>query len=1666
MEGDSAMERLQELQRDLVAFTDSRLGNLDRLAAELEGSVNDLRNLLRRNKRNDKSRTTVNPASTPRPDTIKLGDGEYRITEDFRQATLQVADELDLDELEAAQLCLEAGAATVEHRPDTALPYRALLQFQNRRYIELDCIRLLLLQTMGLEAGDEVGVMLQEKAQIVVRGQRGHGNGSAFWRQCMAGLAEIEEYLSKIADHSQMVVITEQPVDCAIKDALAAQRLLLTRQHECLGAIMTYLIRCGYVDPSDFQPFVARMASLESSTDITLHYLPVLISGCACFGGEGGTTSETAKDLHRLFAAGPTQLQWKQSALKAAATIIWLSEYTARFADPTQNQILRVADRQEEEQERTDLFFRSAREKGLHYLLAACQFLRPEIWHDPAKLGLVRFLLDDFPPMTSDIIPASREFASMMMSQVQVFSDAFITNMPDILRRLQLDEDERRRTYFSGSIGQSQIEDFNLERFFVLMSYAFQGDVDAAQDFWSDRESNLYGFLQWASKRLPTPRVAAFCELLRSIANDEKSGNQAHLFLLEDTTMIGGKLRRTYAVSWAQIFSELELYASRVKGKPAQAQQVNPAADGGYIEPETSIMLEAYIRLAAHVCRLSPDARHWILREQTFHLGETVFQLASTGNEARVHAVCFDLLSALLTDKIEEVNSGMWVLLDNWISGGGPAAQPSTARQIPEAKHYLQNYASNAETATGLVNLLNALITPTGGLGNINDGLPFPENLGDTNRSAHAHGIEAYVDFVLGPVFRSTLVPTSADRTEVDVLRCACLEFVTICMGTFNENLIAISSLDATKINVDGTISTSSLAAYVRLHPFARAMEWVFNNNVITALMQPLLLDPVDELASQDFGSPRMQAALRSVQVMNLAMTLQATYLDLVRPLLATQRSSSGSTAAVISNAALGSYDDVLLSQLPVVATIASYMGSSYTNLALESIALLEKLCASRKLGGELSGGRVRLVGSLSDHAEVAAEDLKACFQVFEHDLDLGEQPPKLIRARAVVDLLNGSLDAAPSHPTVAHLLLGFNCETRSVLVSQLGAFAQGTSLFHTLAAYAAQSPYAIETSNISWLLSVKRGCWDIVMKLAMSSLTSALVLPELRAMDFFAAACQNQLSASVNLSWDGRALQDDALLLDSGSTDSVRGFLDVRKRLFEFASLDLRAAIEQDAYSIQEKTVSALLGHISLPDGSKGQSISIFELSDLFDLETPRPSEVTSFKFLQDSDLRLCTVGGPDGPYDLAMAELLLTLRKREMLGAGAIKESNEEQALDDEIRAVLASLTSQNSAREISNAHIRCLEAWTDLLSLMASISSPREKDVELVISRGLQVTLPRFEKALLGDFSAAALLAKLTLTLATAAHKTGRKTGDSNFVRERLLATFRVCLKAITDSGTELALRDVAYRACCEVHSFLASALIAGHTKTQKSGRHQLLALLQGAGLERIITVVTEDSFSDRGITRVSSLLFLGSLLSLSVDQKKTTMAILRMLNTLNFIPVLLDSTIGSIGDSFQMDNEELATSIAFFHTALSLFMRMVQTSAEGSQMLLNAGFLTTVRDSRLFSTDPDIGLDIDNPLALREFYRLLSAVLRVITALVVVARGAGNLSMVEQAKSFLKENRFSMMAVFKRVSNVQKTAGPPEEEARSVAGEFEKLICVCGFLEVSTTRLYDVALNGAR
>jgi nuclear pore complex protein Nup205 len=125
-----------------------------------------------------------------------------------------------------------------------------------------------------------------------------------------------------------------------------------------------------------------------------------------------------------------------------------------------------------------------------------------------------------------------------------------------------------------------------------------------------------------------------------------------------------------------------------------------------------------------------------------------------------------------------------------------------------------ETIATGFEEPNAFVGLLRALVSPSSDDIGLNDSLPFSELLGSAYRMP---GVEPYVDFILGRVFGMKTVEIQ-DPVQLRVLRWNCLDFIASCLSTFNEDLVVFANQST--VSIDSAMATSSLAAYVRLHPF------------------------------------------------------------------------------------------------------------------------------------------------------------------------------------------------------------------------------------------------------------------------------------------------------------------------------------------------------------------------------------------------------------------------------------------------------------------------------------------------------------------------------------------------------------------------------------------------------------------------------------------------------------------------------------------------------------------------------------------------------------------------------------------------------------------------------------------------------------------------------
>ncbi|KAF2762610.1 nuclear pore complex subunit [Pseudovirgaria hyperparasitica] len=1636
----SSLESLQDLHRDLQALSESRLPVLDRLWLQLEARVDDFRNLLDQKRRDDGSRQKVVQDSS-----IVFDDGEYSVNDDFREQSIQLANTLDLDELESAQLLHTASKESNElDRPPF---FGALIRYQQRRHFLLECLRLVIKISQEGQEDDELHDDVTQNLEIVKREiyntRTGNaGNGVLFWKKCLAAMGEIEKRLQDLHDRYIKLSMMERSPSAEIEELIKLEKASLTRQHESLAGICCYMTKETSPGIDGFSVTQEAAKRLDKHDAILIHYVPILTLLISSLGPtEAKNISlREARTLHKSIVSTTESAGWGVRSFQATVIAYWLAEYSGRYVEASTESPLQGVDLSAEADERSKVFMDSIKDGALHFMLSICQGLRPDRWYDPARAGLVSLLLKDAATLPSDTVPFTEDFQVLVMEQLQGFVDAFISHMPDTLRKLKVEEDEQRRQLQSRFQRDHVEYELHLERFLIIICFAYDGSSDAAVAFWNEPEGNLYGFLQWAAKRQTTPRVAAFCEMLRAISVGEDCAEAAHRFLQEEAPQMTIRSRRSTSLSYSQIFTELQFYSSSVGDKNAGIQGVTQtaplSATDQIVEPESAMMLESYLRLLAHLCSQSSVARDWVL--QTANIVPMLLTLCQSHLESRLRASTFSALSSFLSHKTTAIAFHIWTYLDTWLHTGlNTHGKPGPQLKTPQ-EYVWHTIASGYEESNAFVELLRALIAPPSDDSGLRDSLPFPENLGSSHRMP---GIDNYIDFVMGRIFAEK--QDGLEPLQRRVMRWNCLNFISTCLGSFNEDLIVLANVAQASVDVDTAMQSSSLSTYMQLHPFARVMEWMFNDKVIQTLFETAHQD-IHEVNDALPDSPLVLSLLSSIEVMNQIMSLQSTYLDLVRPLI---KLNSTNRKVPVANAAIASFEDAVYTNLTLIVDLGLYCGTGHQDLTIASLRLLERLSASRKLNGPSDGvsnrsGRSKMIGVVEkDHdAERIARALVSEMQVDEREVMAGPESSGYIIKTTILNFLNGCLRVSPSRPCLAHLLLGFSTSENQLIISDEGLFARGDSLFHAIVQIATYYPDEEQDSFLSWLTGLKRSCFEVLQRLWRSPLSSSITMSELRANNFLYDILLRQHIITPDTQWEGASVDDETFYM-SDSALAFQSYLTMRSTLYDYMGRELRWVSQENITSSKGKVQSAIMGTTILLNGESIRNSSILDLYDFMEVVANRPQiPEMQLMSMEGLNFEVCREPGNDY-YNLASAAQLITLRRNTLKREGRLQSLEEEQALEEQGQMILSLLHGMNQQKSVAFSQKDLLRAWVQAITIILENGDFDDAGRTNFILQILQLITPKIDNAYQDDTNVAVELLRLSKTLLQHVNFTSPTFEDitsGGYANDRMFQLFKTALSGIYTAVAEPLLRETCYQIC---YRYQLNA-----SRKHKQLRRYIIQAIEAAG-DYYLEVICEDAYAGQGTCRVSALMFLESLVHLSIQERSKH--ILERLVRFNFISLCVDSIKTMPTDLHAAAAPDIPLLISSYSAILSLLLRIAQTST-GAAHVLNSGLFCAVRESGIFAADPDIGLEIDNPHALAKYFDLLLEVLRVINA-VVLSRGPQNRGTIAQGREFLKENRNTMVSVFKRNAGVGGVRLDRNIDLDDLVDNFTLLITATGFLE---------------
>ncbi|KAH7349850.1 nucleoporin Nup186/Nup192/Nup205 [Plectosphaerella cucumerina] len=1653
----TTLEALQFFHRDLLAIREGRPESAESFD---NGAIQDLfkRELARlwqRPARDDKSRQTVKSGVIP------IDSEEYRVNEEFQQIALSLADEAEINEIEAARYVLEA-------EEDTATLGRPLLEcaiirfHQQRKYV-LDSVRLLFeiddLDDDELDA-DVVAVIQAYLADNVLKDPA----RAKLLPRCVSAMQDVRSWLSRISDKMMAAAVLasgakgEKPEGM---DTLEFSRISLVQQHELLAVVLARTVEKKLAEESDFKAFLDQLKRCDRYDVLLVHLFPVLGAYITTFGStEGIGDIQTARRLQDVVCRPNDDETWPLVNLQAAVKAWWLSEYSGWYLDDAYVGNLPGVDVDSEDEQRSKQFFDALKDGGFDFVLSILADMNASERQDPSRVAIIKWLGRKTPAMVPEPVPFSDFFKTCLSTQLEVFVDAFISNLPDVLRRLRTSEDEQRQ------LGREQHAD--LERFLVIIAMAYEGRPSAATNFWSDPDSNLAGFMHWASRRASTPLVTAFCDMLQAVSGNQTCATAAHEFLLDEGHHASGKMRRSQSLTWQQIFRELTFFANKTRDAPPPGQS-NLYRPGGRpnpeqveAEPESEMMLQAYLGLITRLTTESETAKQFLIRDPTYAIVDLCYQLASSPILPRIRASVFTTLAALLSRKSREDCNNMWLCLENWMSGGYvviAAGHPRPSLSPPEdvSQKIGEELCASPEEGIAFVRFLTALVTPSVDASPLNDNLPFPESLGSAFRMP---GIELYVDLVLGTL-SSPRINDAHDLHQARVLRLSCLEFAGICLETFNEDLIILAN--DTSIQLDAAIGATDLATYVRLHPFARVMEWMFNDNTIAALFKVIHQDPL-EVGNAAPDSPVLQGILRAVELVSKVLDLQTTYLDVVRPIIKLQ---SGRARSSVANAAYASFEDGLAGHLNLVVDLGNYCNIGHPDLTLACLKLLERMSSAPKItaawtvtsGRQTQRNRAIIAMEANGDDESIARSLAADIT---SPFDFGREAdsPNYLIKSYILDFLYTCLDAMPNQPTIAHLLLGFQCGVENLSVSPAGAFASRTSLFHGVLRLLLETPCGDAQGMRQWLVSLKFKCMRIMRVLWESPLSAPFVIDELRENDVLFHLLLRDVVIQPALPWEGQDINQPQFTQTEGASTLI-DFLALRSMTLSYIAMELCSISQGRLPSVKRRIFETLNGRIA---GDDNEPITIPTVFDLYDFLLPDglwDSPQPELQFHSGLDLRPCLEHDADGNVvsNVQRVREVLLLTRNGGAENGALVSQQAFEAIEREEEAIVEHLVSSNRQLQIASQSLRVLRAWTSLLLVMVESNDFKGTAQTSFLLQTLQAILPGLELYSCDKPAEAAELAKLgrvllfkldlTTSQPAALDRDSQRIGS--LVSDKLYQLFQIALEAVSKGAGTSDLRAIYYGIC---YRYLMGTVDEGLLVSE---RPKALRSVVVYG-DRFINVVCDDAYGGDAGARTAAVVLLNALLTFSREEADTH--VVEVLNRLNFIGLVVDS-LRSVLDDWTAAGDADET---YLSAKLALLLQLAQSRA-GAKYVLHAGLLRAIELSGLFAADPELRADTARPRALERHYELLAKVTRVVGA-AVVSRGASH---VGQGQRFLTEHRMLVTHTLKRsagIGAVESTGGGLERWVDELAEGFMVLIAATGFLEHENSLMPEPTHSGPR
>lgn len=1621
-----------------------------------ENVLSDLQNLnLNNNKlKNQESRSILEKGK------ITVSDGsEYKLSQEFIVSAIKLSDELNLDEIVTCELMLSNLSDLDYSKNDNLLLINnGKVQYYMRRQYILQIVSYIV-NCMGPNDPTINKLIIDDSESTLLT-------------NILPAFKSIHSQLNDIKQMINRAQILEQN-DILFKQSIKFRRDFLLKEYDILGQILYGLTNLGLLlKKESLLDIIKHVVELDANDYFIIYYLPALF--LAFNNLEQFKNEFDVKDLYSQFIKDlKSDDNVSSKPIKATLVFVFLTffiswcktkpseraaslDFKTDIDEPMMlavefgafEQLLAITAETSiiEKDKSIDLFYdiRSLLQRHIPRLIPK-HLLDNELSYDKIgkqnnmmnmsnngmslnnSLGGSMFItgnhstdstIYDFQP---ENIHFSEQIESFFLSATHIVLQRVITDCAFLLTKIK---DAEEDSLLSGEdLDLDDIcEKADLERFFITLYFFYASRPEYSKEFLEDKESNAYGFIEWAAKCSDSFMRSCFYLLVSSLSFGPK--NSTHIFqYFGDNNLVSWKLI-------AQCISDYIVKINNFNNLEQQRNQNLESTDSDALtlaleeglNEETIIFLSSLLTLIGSVAH---DVDESVKQTLSLLFMDILFEFSKL-NTPLVGA-CLKTLSHLVPVETKD-KMKFWLALDSMIFKSSNFTNMSSSYAT-----LFSSIFTNFTEILGFLNLFNKLIQNTN-TEEISFGkLEFPVKLGQGYRKV---GIVPYFDFITHNIF----VPSSkiVDNTYKEAIQIPVLEIFNNSLQSFDYNVILNAA--STNTDLNKLVVTSDFFTYVQESPVSIMINYLLEEPVFKGVFNIIQYNVSDLTYQNDIASSQTTLVKNALNIIDRILEFQETYTEELVPIVKKHQNTNYMIPRDFGTHGLRSFYDAIFFNLDIIAHLGLYVGIKNYSIASKSVAILNKLSLRYAIDSPQQYGQNKLL-VIFDAVDESARIKDGFISQLESPIDSDES---LNSKLEILEFLNGNLSYTDQSVTVSHSLLGFQVTNILSTGPKLSTFiASDSSLFKTVLFLLQSSLESIDSTNIQYApMRLASLNMEILLKLCRNPVTSKIVSDVLLEYGFFESVIQLDPAVTKYTRWEGQlyhspSVEDIDKFINSSSIGALLSFLCYRNHLIQYLSLFIHRIslvgtgsqllsyidllISNTMYSAKVFSFLNTLGFKNIPVDKKLID-SVSELARL-------PLDLTKVKLTQN-----CT-----GPvFDVENINNMLKLFKKShepvsnsMILTVGNEEMNKYNArIDAEIVNVRTYVVNFISGSKLNKLQLSILHSWVQLVQILVSDGKLGPLERSNFVLEIFSVIIPKINDYVEFDIRLSEDLVSLAVFLYDVYNQDRLLINKKDSLDGRLQNLFKVCIHGITSPLSSVSLRSDFY---VLANQYLVRVL---NDNTISGDILQSLRVQS----ERFVEAICNDAIYGESTSRITAILLLDSLVQIANSNRENIILDALVKNTqLHLIIRTLknvDRLINSKKDTVSIDN--LLYEITAFK-AITYFLVHIAETRNGAQCLIQNKVLQVIGNITFLRSDPDLGLTVfaedkltqkaglveitldekklsgnsNNNLSLKE---LIIPIFKLLTA-VLISAGNQNHEVIKSVKGLLVSIRKLLICIFK-------------------------------------------------